>query len=176
MKPVDFRDWAVLEVAYSSGLRIGEICHLDVLDIDFRERTVRVRQGKGRKDRVVPMGRPALKVLSDWLEKARPRMATNRAEQALFVTTRGGRLDKQSFMSRFRKIRRLFGLKRLRVHDFRHASALHMLRRGADLRYIQEFLGHADLNSTRIYTRLAPTDLKRAHLSSHPRERARERL
>jgi site-specific recombinase XerD len=114
-------------------------------------------------------------VLRYWLDVARPQVAADRAEQALFVTAQGRRLTSRTFYGRLVKLRRIIGLNRLRVHDFRHASALHMVRHGADLRYVQEFLGHAGLKATQIYTRLAPDDLKAVHAKAHPRERHKDR-
>lgn len=172
---IEIRDWAVLELLYSSGLRIREVQRLDVADLDLDERVVRIRQGKGRKDRVVPIGKPACQVLRYWLDVARPQVAADRSEQALFVSAQGRRLVRGTFSRRFARFRRLIGLGRLRVHDFRHASALHMVRHGADLRHVQEFLGHARLSATQIYTRLAPDDLKAVHAKAHPRERHKDR-
>lgn len=172
---VRYRDWVVMELVYSSGLRAGEVRHLDVDDVDLSRRVVRVRRGKGRKDRVVPLGRPACRVVADWIEAVRPTMAVDRAEQALFVSALGRRLGSATLHSSFRRLRREMGLPRFRLHDLRHASALHMLRHGADLRHLAEFLGHAEIKPTQVYTRLAPADLKDAHRKAHPRERHKDR-
>jgi site-specific recombinase XerD len=169
------RDWAVMELLYSSGLRIGEVRALNVTDVDLTDRLVRVRQGKGRKDRVVPLGRPACTALEIWLDEIRPQMAIDRAEQALFVTALGRRFGYATFFESIKVFRKRIGLTRMRAHDLRHASAVHMLRHGADLRYIQEFLGHSSFKSTQVYTRLVPDDLKAVHRKTHPRERHKDR-
>lgn len=173
---IQIRDWVLVELLYSSGLRVGEARRLDVYDLDLDERTVRVRQGKGRKDRVVPVGRVACEALAFWLDVARPQLVRERAEPALFLTIGGGRMGAHTVYPRIRILRRQMGLQRLRAHDFRHASALHMLRHGADVRHIQELLGHAQVRTVQIYTRLAPDDLKKAHRRAHPRERHRGTL
>lgn len=172
---IQLRDRAVLELAYSSGLRIGEVRKLDLFDVDFSARVVRVRQGKGAKDRVVPLGRPASRALARWLAEGRLQAVNDRAEHALFVTAAGRRLGTATMGERLQILCRAAGLTAFRMHDLRHASALHMLLGGADVRYVQELLGHATLKPTRIYTRLAPADLKTMHRGAHPRERHRDR-
>lgn len=172
---VRLRGWVVLELVYSSGLRAGEVRGLDIGDVDLFGRVIRVRRGKGRKDRVVPLGHPACRALESWIEAGRPRMARDRAEQALFVTALGRRLGTATLSSHLRRLQRDLGLPRFRLHDLRHASALHMLRHGADLRHLQEFLGHAEIRPTQVYTRLAPADLKDAQRKAHPRERHKDR-
>lgn len=172
---VELRDAAVLELVYSTGLRIGEVRNLDLGDIDTRQRLVRVRRGKGRKDRVVPMGEPASDALLAWLNEGRPQLARDRALQAVFVTVYGTRLGRNTMSARLARLQRLLGLPRFRVHDLRHASALHMLRHGADLVHVQALLGHASMRATQIYTRLEPADLKAVHRRAHPRARSQER-
>lgn len=168
-------DWVAVELMYSSGLRIGEVCKMDVSDVDLGDGVVRVRQGKWRKDRVVPLGQPACKALRRWLAVERPQLVKSRAEQALFVTASGSRLKRVMFGRRLKKVGQLVGLTRMRPHDLRHAAALHLLQGGADLRHIQEFLGHATLQTAQVYTRLTPNEVKAAHRKAHPRERLQER-
>jgi len=173
--PLALRDRAIVELAYSSGLRSAELRNLNVSDIDLGQLQVWIREGKGRKDRVVPLGRPAARAVVSWLDAGRPLVAKNAAEQALFLTQGGRRLGQQTFRARLLVLRARSGLPRLRTHDLRHASALHMLRRGADVSALQEFLGHTDVTTTQIYTRLVPADLKDAHRKTHPRERHKDR-
>ena len=172
--PLQIRDHAALELVYSSGLRIGEVRRLDLMDADLTEHVVRIWQSKGRKDRVVPLGRPAAKALAEYLDVARPQLAVNRTEQALFLTAGGHRLGATTLVCRIKKLSRQLGFPRFRIHDLRHASALHMLLHGADLRHLKEFLGHSGVKATQVYTRLAPADLKKAHQHAHPRERHKE--
>lgn len=170
---IQVRDAVILELVYSSGLRVGEVERLDLYDLDLESRTVKVRQGKGRKDRVVPLGRRAKEALLLWLEDMRPQLTRDRSEPAVFLSLRGHRLGRWAIAGRLRRLRRRAGLTRLTVHGLRHACALHLIRRGADVRSVQELLGHARLTTTQVYTALAPEDLKREHRRCHPREKRR---
>lgn len=170
--PTATRDRAILELMYSSGLRTSEVRMLNLYDLELDAGTVRIRSGKGGKDRVVPVGETALGALAAWLE-LRPAWAAGPGELALFVTRFGRRMTRQTIGFRLRFMRAKFGLPLARLHDLRHACAVHLLRRGADVRHIQELLGHARSETTAIYTQLAPADLKAAHRRCHPRERGR---
>jgi site-specific recombinase XerD len=166
------RDGVIFELMYSSALRASEIRALDVYDVDLTESMVRVRSGKGGKDRLVPVGRKARVALATWLDVVRPQMAASSREMALFVTKAGRRLGPATLRGRIAALRRRIPGSIPSPHGFRHACAVHFLRGGADLRHVQELLGHARVSTTAIYTRLVPTDLKEAHRRCHPRERA----
>lgn len=171
---IQIRDAAILELMYSSGLRVSEVYALDVYDVDLDAGTVRVARGKGGRERLVPVGRTARAALVRWLSSGRLELATHSAERALFVTRFGRRLRPGMLGTRWRYLRLKLARSLPRPHDLRHACALHLLRGGADVRHVQEILGHARVKTTAIYTRLAPADLKDAHRRCHPRERHRE--
>lgn len=158
--PVDLRDRAILELLYSSGLRVSELASLQVGDVGAD--MVRVL-GKGGKERVVPVGRAAREAMAEYLEKARPLIAGDRAYSALWVGVRGGPLD-------VRGVRRVVQ-KRLGTfpHALRHSFATHLLEGGADLRTVQEMLGHVELATTQIYTAVSRRHLKSTYERSHPR-------
>ena len=163
------RDAAVLELLYATGIRVGELCGLDVDDVDRERRVVRVL-GKGRKERTVPFGRPAEAALDRWLVQGRPSLLTDRSGPALFLGSRGGRIDQ-------RAVRRLVherladvpGAPDLGPHGLRHTAATHLLEGGADLRTVQELLGHASLATPQIYTHVTTDRLRRAYRQAHPR-------
>ncbi|SDT14992.1 tyrosine-type recombinase/integrase [Actinopolymorpha singaporensis] len=167
--PVGSRDRAVLELLYATGVRVGELVALDVDDIDQGRRLVRVL-GKGRKERSVPFGVPAAEALNDYLRTARGRLCTDRSGPALFVGVRGGRLDQ-------RTVRRLVHARLADVpdapdlapHGLRHSVATHLLEGGADLRTVQEFLGHASMATTQIYTHVSAERLRKVYQQAHPR-------
>jgi site-specific recombinase XerD len=150
-KPADLRDRALLELVYASGLRVSEAASLDVAEVDVRDRTVRVR-GKGNKERVGVFGRPAQAALRRYLAKGRPELAA-RKETALFLNRDGGRLSARSVQTIVRKYATKAGLpKAVHTHLLRHSFATHLLDGGADLRVVQELLGHESPNTTQIYT------------------------
>jgi integrase/recombinase XerC len=157
------RDAAVLELLYATAIRVGELCGLDRAGVDRERRTVRVF-GKGAKERVVPVGLPALRALTRWEESGRPVLANERSGQALFLGAKGGRLDP-------RTARRIVHL-RVRdagPHAIRHTAATHLLEGGADLRSVQEILGHASPATTQIYTHVSAERLKATYRQAHPR-------
>jgi integrase/recombinase XerD len=158
------RDRAILELAYSSGLRIGEIINLNCHNLNFQSKEARI-YGKGAKERTVPFGKSAAYYLKLYL-KARPRTPN----PALFQDLAGNRLGFYTLKNRYRKYNRRLGFN-FTFHSLRHACALHMLQNHADIRHVQELLGHQDLTTTQIYTRLLPFDLKQAHRRSHPGEK-----
>jgi integrase/recombinase XerC len=155
--PLALRNRALLELIYSAGLRSAEVVGLDVGDVDFEQELVRVRRGKGGKERVVPLGEEAAHQLARYLREARPQLARG-AESALFVSAFGRRLDTST-------LRRLFG----NPHRLRHAFATHLLEGGADLRTIQELLGHASLSTTQVYSHVDGRRLRRVYDRAHPR-------
>jgi len=167
--PLLVRDRALLELLYSSGLRLAELVGLDLQDLDLAEALVRVR-GKGGKERVVPVGRRAREALEAWL-RARPALAAP-GEPAVFVGRGGGRLGPRAVQQRLRRWGALQGLPMpLHPHLLRHACATHLLESSGDLRAVQELLGHADIGTTQIYTRLDFQHLARVYDAAHPRAR-----
>jgi site-specific recombinase XerD len=167
--PLELRDRAMLEIAYSAGLRCGEIVGLDLDSIDFDSETVRVR-GKGRKQRLVPLGEPAQRALRRYLDRARPALASDRSGPALLLSKSGRRLSPSDVTRRLAlRVREAALAGRVSPHALRHSFATHLLEGGADLRAIQELLGHASISTTQIYTRVEPSRLRRAYASAHPR-------
>jgi integrase/recombinase XerC/integrase/recombinase XerD len=167
--PLEVRDRAMLEVAYSSGLRAEEIVNLDSDSVDFDSEALRVT-GKGAKTRIVPMGEPAQQALDRYLRQARPALATDRAEPALFLSRRGRRLSPSDVRRRLdRWVREAAVAGHVSPHTLRHSFATHLLEGGADLRSIQELLGHSSVSTTQVYTRVEPGRLSREYARSHPR-------
>jgi integrase/recombinase XerC len=167
--PLGLRDRAVLEVLYATGVRVSELCGLDVDDLDAERQTVRVL-GKGGKERTVPMGDPAARAVQDWLRYGRPELATERSGPALFLGARGGRLHPTSARRIVHaRIAEAGDMPDLSPHGLRHTAATHLLEGGADLRSVQEMLGHASLQTTQIYTQVSIERLKQVHRRAHPR-------
>jgi len=167
--PLEVRDRALFEVAYACGLRAEEIVNLDTEGLDFDSEAVRVT-GKGRRTRIVPMGEPAQRALRRYLETARPALAANRTEPALFLSRRGRRLSPSDVRRRLERwVREAAVAGRVSPHTLRHSFATHLLEGGADLRSIQELLGHASVSTTQVYTRVEPGRLRREYARSHPR-------
>ncbi len=165
----DLRDQAVLELLYASGIRVGELVGLDVDDIDPARRTIRVL-GKGAKERTVPIGLPAARAIDRWLRQGRGRLAGPRAGPALFVGTRGGRLDPRTVRRMVHeRLESVRGAPDLGPHGLRHTAATHLLEGGADLRSVQELLGHASLATTQIYTHVSVERLRATYEQAHPR-------
>lgn len=166
------RDRAILEVLYSTALRVGELCALNLDDVDRERGTVSVWRGKGGKDRKVPIGSIALTALGRYL--ASVRRPARLGDPALFLGERGGRLSPSVVETMIHRRVEAFGIKkRVYPHLLRHTCAVHLLENGADIRYIQALLGHASLRTTQRYTRVVPVALKRVHARSHPAERRR---
>ncbi|GAA4058443.1 integrase/recombinase XerC [Nonomuraea soli] len=166
---VDLRDQAMLELLYATGIRVSELCQLDVDDVDRGRRVIRVL-GKGRKERSVPFGLPALRALDRWCVYGRPLWIKERTGAALFLGVRGGRID-QGTVRRVvhARLRQVEGAPDLSPHGLRHSAATHLLEGGADLRSVQELLGHASLNTTQIYTHVSIERLRAAFRQAHPR-------
>ena len=166
---VGLRDLAVLELLYATGIRVGELCGLDVDDLDHERRVVRVL-GKGRKERSVPFGLPAQRALEGWLRTGRPELARPGAGPALFLGARGGRIDQRAVRTMVhRRLLDVPGAPDLGPHGLRHTAATHLLEGGADLRSVQELLGHSSLATTQIYTHVTTDRLRKAYLQAHPR-------
>jgi integrase/recombinase XerD len=169
------RDRAVLETLYGAGLRISELVGLDVDDADLEEGSVRVL-GKGGKERDVPIGRYARDAISAYLTRVRPQIATPRSRSALFLNLRGGRLTRQGCTGIIQQHAAGAGIRtKVSPHTFRHSFATHLLEGGADVRVVQELLGHASVATTQVYTLVTREHLREVYFTSHPRARATRR-
>jgi len=167
--PLEVRDRALFELAYACGLRAEEIVKLDLDAPDFDSEALRV-SGKGTKTRIVPIGEPAQRSLERYLEAARPALVANRAERALFLSRRGRRLSPSDVRRRLERwVREAAVAGHVSPHTLRHSFATHLLEGGADLRSIQELLGHSSVSTTQVYTRVEPQRLRREYARSHPR-------
>jgi integrase/recombinase XerC len=165
---VDLRDAAILETLYGAAVRVSELCGADVADIEPQRRTLRV-VGKGAKERVVPYGGAAARALDAWLVRGRPTLATP-GERALFVGVRGRRIGPRSVYDLVaRTLGPLVGADAVGPHALRHSAATHLLDGGADLRAVQEILGHASLGTTQIYTHVSSERMREAYRLAHPR-------
>ncbi len=167
--PAALRDLAVVELLYATGIRVGELVGLDVDDVDLARRLVRVL-GKGRKERSVPFGIPAGEALEGWLVRGRSGLATPASGPALFIGVRGGRLDSRTVRALLRRLlAEVEGAPDMGPHGLRHTAATHLLAGGADLRSVQEILGHSSLATTQIYTHVTTERLRMAYRQAHPR-------
>ncbi len=162
------RDTALLELLYATGARVSELCGLDLGDIDRERRLLRVF-GKGAKERAVPYGVPAARALEAWLRDGRAVLAAAAAGPAVFVGARGARVDPRAVRTLVLGRARLAGVPDLSPHGLRHSAATHLVERGADLRSVQELLGHATLGTTQIYTHVTAERLRAAYTQAHPR-------
>lgn len=162
------RDAAMMELLYATGIRVGELVGIDIADIDFAQRTVRVT-GKGDKQRVVPFGAPAARALDQWLQAGRPALACDLSGEALFLGRRGGRVDQRIVRQVVHREARKAGVPDISPHALRHSAATHMLDGGADLREVQEMLGHASLRTTQRYTHVSMEQLKQRYRRAFPR-------
>lgn len=177
--PPSLRDRALLEMLYATGARISEVAGLDLKDVDLDDRVVRV-VGKGSKERLVPLGRPAVDAIGRYISEGRPVMVEKaslaRAPAALFVNARGGRLTRQGLWKIVKLRAARVGLDSgLSPHVLRHSFATHMLEGGADIRAVQEILGHASLATTQVYTKVTQGRIREVYLLSHPRARSNKR-
>ena len=167
--PLELRDRALLELAYACGLRAEELVNLDVGSLDFDGEEVRV-EGKGSKTRIVPTGEASLRALARYLERGRPALTAGDGEEALFLSKSGRRLSTSDVRRRLRVWSRHAAVQGgVSPHALRHSFATHLLEGGADLRAIQELLGHASISTTQIYTRVESARLKSAYARAHPR-------
>ena len=167
--PVNLRNWAILEMLYATGIRVSELVGLDLLSVDRKLLTVRVI-GKGNKERVVPYGIPADDALGEYLERARPALVTETSGEAVFLGSRGKRIDQRAVRDVvYQMTRAVPGLLVLGPHGLRHSAATHLVEGGADLRSVQELLGHASLATTQMYTHVSAHRLKSVYEQAHPR-------
>jgi integrase/recombinase XerD len=168
-KPTGLRDRAMLDLLFAAGLRVSELCRVTTSDLDARLGVIRAT-GKGNKQRLVPVGLPALKTIEDYLKNGRPRLLKGRASRYLFVTARGGCLTRQGFWKLLAAHGKKAGLFRgITPHVLRHSFATHLLEGGADLRSVQVMLGHADISTTQIYTHVMRSRLRDTISKHHPR-------
>jgi integrase/recombinase XerD len=163
------RDEAMLQLLYATGMRVSELMSLNIDDVNLAEGDVRAF-GKGHKERMIPVHPQAVKVLEDYLKDARPGLAHNKEEKALFLNRRGERLTRQGFWQILKQYAKDAGITTpVTPHTLRHSFATHMLSGGADLRAVQELLGHANISTTQIYTHLTSEHVRRTYEKSHPR-------
>ena len=170
--PVGLRNSALFEVLYGCGVRVSELCNLDIIDIDFEASALRVT-GKGSKQRIVPLGDIAAQALRVYLDRARSSLRTKHAlpprTSAVFLTTRGKRMYREAVHRVIAEVSEKAGIAGVHPHTLRHSYATHMLEAGADLRSLQEMLGHADLSTTQIYTHVDQSHIRQEYLTAHPR-------
>ena len=167
--PTSIRDVALVELLYATGARVSEVCGLDLEDLDFHRNTIRVL-GKGNKERMIPMGAPAVKALNTYINDARPQLANDKSARALFLGARGKRIDQRAVRTVvYEALSALEGVERMGPHSLRHSAATHLLEGGADLRTVQEILGHSSLATTQIYTHVSTDRLRQAFKQAHPR-------
>ncbi|UCG69044.1 MAG: tyrosine-type recombinase/integrase [Thermoplasmata archaeon] len=176
---VGIRDRAILELLYSTGIRVGECEALTVYDVDTEERLVHIRHGKGGKERIVPMGTDAAKWIKEYQQRARPR--SNRFKPhviSLFLSINGNPINHKMIRSMVQKYIKQAKIKKkgISCHAFRHLFATELIRNGADIVSVQKLLGHKDIRSTLVYTKVVPIDIKETHKKTHPRERHTEAI
>lgn len=181
LRPFGFRDRCILELLYSTGLRGKEVCQLEVYDLDLENRLVRVRQGKGRKDRIVPLGKTAAAYLREYMDRVRPLFFRNDPGKAainhLFVTQQRTPIRQATLWYLVKRCGKAAGLPAaLTTHSLRHTCATEMLKGGASIRHVQEMLGHSQIRTTQVYTRVVPVDLQAVHRKTAPSERRAVRV
>ena len=167
--PISLRDVAMVEMLYASGARVAELCGLDLGDIDYDRQTIRVL-GKGNKERTIPLGNPAMRALNAYLKDARDSLKNAHSANAVFLGARGKRIDQRTVRTVvYNALQAIEGIERMGPHALRHSAATHLLEGGADLRTVQEILGHASLATTQIYTHVSTERLQKAFKQAHPR-------
>lgn len=172
------RDRTVLEVFYATGIRLNELCCLTIYDADLQGGVLRINKGKGSKDRVVPLGKHAVRFLREYIAKVRPKFTQkNRTSRHLFVNIGGNPLNKQVISIMIRKCRKAAKIKKqVTAHTLRHTFATALVKNGADIRAVQKMMGHADLGTTQVYIRSLGLDIKKEHQKTHPREKDKEEV
>ena len=167
---IQIRDRAIMEVLYASGIRLNELVQLTVHDVDLKENTLLIRKAKGKRQRLVPMGKSAANYLKEYLTRIRPRYSKKSPKvRNIFLTDRGTPVTGNTIRTAFYHYKETAKIeKSASPHSFRRSCATHLLQKGADIRYVQELLGHRNLRTTQIYTRVYPIDLKETHTRTHP--------
>lgn len=172
---IGYRDHTIMEVLYTSGIRKDELIKLSLSDVDYHDGFLRINNGKGSKDRVVPLGRIACRYLENYIKSVRPELIRDPYNNHLFLSARGNRLSKGMVWELVKKYAKQAKIKKtVSPHTFRHTCATAMLKNRADIRAVQELLGHESLESTQVYTRITINDLKETHSRCHPREKDKE--
>jgi integrase/recombinase XerC len=167
--PLSLRDVAIVEMLYATGARVGELCGLDLNDVDYDRQTIKVL-GKGNKERTIPLGNPAVRALTVWLKQGRDQIANANSGNAVFIGARGKRIDQRAVRTVvYEALSAIEGIERMGPHALRHSAATHLLEGGADLRTVQEILGHASLATTQIYTHVSTERLQKVFKQAHPR-------
>jgi integrase/recombinase XerC len=167
--PSNIRDVAMVETLYGTGIRVSELVGLNLGDLDRARNTIRVI-GKGDKERIVPIGQPALRAIDRWLNEARTELSSSQSGEALFLGSRGKRIDPRVVRQVvYEAMQALGSNKKMGPHALRHSAATHLLEGGADLRTVQEILGHSSLATTQIYTHVSEERIKKAYEQAHPR-------
>lgn len=170
-----YRDRAIIEVFYSTGIRRNELISLELSDVDYHEGLVRVNSGKGNKDRVVPIGKIACRYIENYVKGVRPMLVKDPTDNHLFLTINGTKISENRVWQLIKTYSKKTKIKKnITTHTFRHTCATLMLKNKANIRHIQELLGHSSLEATQVYTRVSITDLKEVHSKCHPREKDRE--
>ena len=172
---IEIRDKALAELLYSSGLRLSEVCQLEVQDLDLKERTCRVL-GKGNKTRIVPVGKKAIQAIRDWMiYRSELKASKETSTHAIFLNNKGNRISARSIQLRLEKLCLQRGIPSINPHMLRHSFASHVLESSGDLRAVQEMLGHSDIGTTQIYTKLDFQHLSKVYDKTHPRAKKRTR-
>ena len=172
---IEIRDKALAELLYSSGLRLSEVCQLEVQDLDLKERTCRVL-GKGNKTRIVPVGKKAIQAIRDWMiYRLELKASKDTSTDAIFLNNKGNRISARSIQLRLEKLCLQRGIPGINPHMLRHSFASHVLESSGDLRAVQEMLGHSDIGTTQIYTKLDFQHLSKVYDKAHPRAKKRTR-
>ena len=175
--PLGYRDRVIMEILYATGIRAGELCALCLYDIDLDQHQMNIREGKGGKERIVPLGEIAGRYLEEYLAAIRPELVHGPGIDEVFLSKNGKALLKTDMSQMIRKYRDQAGIEGdLTPHSLRHACASHLLKSGCDIRYIQQLLGHASLSTTQRYTKVEISDLKTVHARCHPRERLADEI
>jgi integrase/recombinase XerD len=170
-----YRDRTILEVLYSTGIRKEELNNILITDVDYNDGIIRINQGKGKKDRVVPIGKIACRYLENYIKAVRPSLIRDPYNNHLFLSLKGSKLSKNMVWTIVKNCVKKAKIKKtVSPHTFRHTCATLMLRNNANVRHIQELLGHASLDSTQVYARVSIVDLKAIHARCHPREKDNE--
>jgi len=167
-KPEAKRDTAILHLLYASGMRVSELVSLNLNDLDLKGGFVRCF-GKGNKERMIPIHDRAVQIVDEYIKGVRARLVHNRKETALFLNARGERLTRQGLWQILKEYAKAADLEKITPHTLRHSFATHMLSGGADLRSVQELLGHANISTTQVYTHLTTEHIRRTYEKSHPR-------